>query len=73
MPRGHRHGQDGGLHPAHAPARHDADAPRAPRGLILVPTREPLRVARAVHDYGKKLGIRVVPLGGADCRPRNKA
>ena len=48
---------------------------KAPRGLILVPTRElALQVARAVHDYGKKLGIRVVPLyGGADYRPQLKS
>ena len=48
---------------------------RAPRGLVLVPTRElALQVARAVHRYGKVAGIRVVPLyGGADFRPQLKS
>ncbi len=34
-------------------------------GLILVPTRElAIQVAEAVHKYGKKLGVRVLPIYG---------
>lgn len=47
----------------------------APRGLVLVPTRElALQVARAVHRYGKGHNMRVVPLyGGAAFPPQLKA
>ncbi len=40
---------------------------RAVTGLIIVPTRELARqVARAVHGYGKSVGVRVLPVyGGA--------
>jgi len=38
---------------------------RAPRGLILVPTRElAMQVAEAVHTYGRALGVRVLPIYG---------
>ena len=47
----------------------------APRGLVLVPTRElALQVARAVHRYGKGHRMRVVPIyGGAPFPPQLKA
>ena len=47
-------------------------ARRAPRALIVVPTRElALQVARAVHRYGRAQGIRVLPIyGGAAYRPQ---
>lgn len=36
-----------------------------PQALILVPTRElAVQVARAVHRYGKTLGVRVLPIYG---------
>jgi ATP-dependent RNA helicase DeaD len=40
---------------------------KAPRGLVLVPTRElAMQVAEATHRYGERLGIRVLPVyGGA--------
>jgi len=45
--------------------RSHGDAPRTPRGLILVPTRElAMQVAEAVHTYGRALGIRVLPIYG---------
>ncbi|HSJ08393.1 MAG TPA: DEAD/DEAH box helicase [Longimicrobiales bacterium] len=38
---------------------------RAPRGLVLVPTRElAMQVAEAVHKYGRELGVRVLPIYG---------
>jgi ATP-dependent RNA helicase DeaD len=47
----------------------------APRALVVVPTRElALQVARAVHTYGRPLGIRVLPVyGGASYSPQLKA
>ena len=45
----------------------DRPAPRQPRGLVLVPTRElAMQVAEAIHKYGKGEGMHVLPLyGGA--------
>jgi ATP-dependent RNA helicase DeaD len=42
-------------------------ARRAPRGLVLVPTRElAMQVAKALHTYAKRTALTVVPLyGGA--------
>jgi ATP-dependent RNA helicase DeaD len=41
------------------------DGERAPRGLILVPTRElAMQVAEAVHKYARGSGLRVVPIYG---------
>src|SRR5258708_2750041 len=38
---------------------------KAPRALILVPTRElAMQVAEAVHKYGKAIGVRAVPIYG---------
>ena len=38
---------------------------KTPSGLILVPTRElAVQVARAVHRYGKELGVGVLPIYG---------
>ena len=38
---------------------------RAPRGLILVPTRElAMQVAEAIHKYSKRTALTVVPLSG---------
>ncbi len=53
----------------------DQPARRAPRALIVVPTRElALQVARAVHQYGKPFGTRVAPIyGGADFGPQLKS
>ena len=46
-------------------ARAEGERGRAPRGLILVPTRElAMQVAEAVHTYGRALGIRVLPIYG---------
>ncbi|MEC7948595.1 MAG: DEAD/DEAH box helicase [Myxococcota bacterium] len=47
-------------------------ARKAPRALIIVPTRElALQVARAVHTYGRSQGLRVLPIyGGAAYRPQ---
>lgn len=47
----------------------------SPRALVVVPTRElALQVARAVHEYGRPLGIRVLPVyGGASYGPQLKA
>src|SRR4029079_15907986 len=43
----------------------DADEGRVVRGLILVPTRElAMQVAEAVHRYGRRLGVRVLPIYG---------
>ncbi|MFN3596230.1 MAG: DEAD/DEAH box helicase [Rubricoccaceae bacterium] len=40
-------------------------APRAPRVLVLAPTRElAVQVASAMHSYGKALGARVLPVYG---------
>ncbi|WP_169980320.1 DEAD/DEAH box helicase [Tautonia rosea] len=46
-----------------------------PAGLILVPTRElAMQVAQAVHRYGKKLGIEVLPIyGGQAYGPQLRA
>jgi ATP-dependent RNA helicase DeaD len=45
--------------------RAEGERGRAPRGLILVPTRElAMQVAEAVHTYGRALGIRVLPIYG---------
>jgi ATP-dependent RNA helicase DeaD len=45
--------------------RVEGERGRAPRGLILVPTRElAMQVAEAVHTYGRALGIRVLPVYG---------
>jgi ATP-dependent RNA helicase DeaD len=42
-----------------------SDGERAPRGLILVPTRElAMQVAEAVHKYARGSGLRVVPIYG---------
>jgi ATP-dependent RNA helicase DeaD len=45
----------------------DGKAGGAPRGLVLVPTRElAMQVAEAFHKYGKRVGLPVVPVyGGA--------
>jgi ATP-dependent RNA helicase DeaD len=46
-------------------ARAEGERGPAPRGLILVPTRElAMQVAEAVHTYGRALGIRVLPIYG---------
>ncbi|MGH9884661.1 MAG: DEAD/DEAH box helicase, partial [bacterium] len=38
---------------------------RVVRGLVLVPTRElAMQVAEAVHRYGRRLGVRVLPIYG---------
>jgi ATP-dependent RNA helicase DeaD len=43
----------------------DDPAPKAPRALVLVPTRElALQVAEAIHRYGRDLGIRTLPIYG---------
>ena len=43
----------------------DGDRPKAPIGLVLVPTRElAMQVSQAVHVYGRPLGARVVPIYG---------
>jgi ATP-dependent RNA helicase DeaD len=40
-------------------------APSAPRGLVLVPTRElAMQVAEAIHRYGQPFGLRVLPVYG---------
>jgi len=45
--------------------RAEGERGRAPRGLILVPTRElAMQVAEAVHTYGRALGVRVLPIYG---------
>jgi ATP-dependent RNA helicase DeaD len=37
----------------------------APRGLVLVPTRElAMQVSEAIHKYGRELGARVLPVYG---------
>jgi ATP-dependent RNA helicase DeaD len=37
----------------------------APRGLVLVPTRElAMQVSEAIHKYGRELGTRVLPVYG---------
>jgi ATP-dependent RNA helicase DeaD len=44
---------------------------RAPRALILVPTRElAMQVAEAVHKYSKNTGLHVVPLYGGAPMPQ---
>ncbi|MGH2901915.1 MAG: DEAD/DEAH box helicase, partial [Solirubrobacteraceae bacterium] len=41
------------------------DDDRVVRGLVLVPTRElAMQVAEAVHRYGRRLGVRVLPIYG---------
>ncbi len=41
------------------------DAGPAPRGLVLVPTRElAMQVSEAIHRYGRPLGARVLPIYG---------
>ncbi|HEV3158265.1 MAG TPA: DEAD/DEAH box helicase [Candidatus Baltobacteraceae bacterium] len=48
----------------HRLGRANADQ-TAPRGFILVPTRElAMQVAQALHRYGKALGTRVLPIYG---------
>ena len=40
-------------------------APGAPRGLVLVPTRElAMQVAEAIHRYGQPFGLHVLPVYG---------
>jgi ATP-dependent RNA helicase DeaD len=48
---------------------------RAPRGLILVPTRElAMQVAAAIHSYAKRTALAVVPLyGGAPMHEQIRA
>jgi ATP-dependent RNA helicase DeaD len=48
---------------------------RAPRALVLVPTRElAMQVAEAVHKYSKLVGLRVTPVyGGQDIVRQLKA
>jgi len=48
---------------------------RAPRGLILVPTRElAMQVAEAIHTYAKRTALAVVPLyGGAPMHQQIRA
>ena len=46
-----------------SPARRRA--PAAPRALVLVPTRElAMQVAEAIHRYGRRSGVRVLPIYG---------
>jgi len=43
----------------------DADRGRAPRALVLVPTRElAIQVSEAVHRYGRDMRARVLPIYG---------
>jgi ATP-dependent RNA helicase DeaD len=43
----------------------DDAAPKAPRALVLVPTRElATQVAEAIHRYGRDFGIRTLPIYG---------
>ena len=63
-----RHRQDRGLRaadpPAAAAASDDARDGTA-AALVLVPTRElAMQVAEAIHQYGKELGVRVLPVYG---------
>jgi ATP-dependent RNA helicase DeaD len=47
------------------PDEPDGAASRAPRVLVLVPTRElAIQVSQAFHRYGRKLGARVLPIYG---------
>lgn len=50
-------------------------SPRAPRGLVLVPTRElAIQVDRALAAYGAPLKLRVTAIyGGVPMRPQTKA
>lgn len=43
----------------------DSDRGRAPRALVLVPTRElAMQVSQAIHSYGRRLDARVLPVYG---------
>ena len=67
-PGGDRHRQDRRLRAADPPAIAAEPAKGTdPVALILVPTRElAMQVAEAVHRYGKRIGVRVLPVyGGA--------
>ena len=47
--------------------RHLEKGPKVIKSLILTPTRElAIQVCKALHDYGRQLGARVLPVYGGD-------
>jgi ATP-dependent RNA helicase DeaD len=60
-----RHRQDRRLRPAHSPQPEPET--NHIQSLVLTPTRElAVQVAKAMHEFGRPLGVRVLPVYGGE-------